>query len=119
MVVDVVRGAKDMVRAVRDTGVALAVLAWHHLTRNQPALYNSPTRGESGVPNVMGGGGSEGGVQEPRRPKGQAWQKAGKGKAERQGGKGMRGLRARWQFSRRTAWPVALISSAHSVMLLN
>ena len=36
---------------------------------------------------------SEGGVQESRRPKDQAWQKAGKGKAERQGGKGMRGVR--------------------------
>ena len=94
MVVDVVGGAEDVVRAVRDTGVALAVLAWHHLTRNQPALCDSPTRGESGVPNVMiEGGGSEGGVQESRRPKDQAWQKAGKGKAERQGGKGMRGVR--------------------------
>ena len=44
MIVDVVGGPEDMIRAVRDTGVALAVLARHHLTRNQTALCDKPNR---------------------------------------------------------------------------
>ena len=44
MIVNVVGGTKDVVRAVGDTGVALAVLARHHLTRNQTALCDKPNR---------------------------------------------------------------------------